>query len=169
MLSSHYRPINEWFIPQYHYVAYGDGLGPSRLVHDAEIATKRGVLHEVHLTSPIIASLPYRHSRPLNLLPMDGRCNTLRRRYQRTVRSRQRRRLMPYYGHDATMIVLHEGAPNFRLPHVSYYFFSNLMYIVILLLAMVDCCIFNAINCHQVDCCVIPRTCTNIHYERWVL
>jgi len=21
--------------------------------------------------------LPYRHSRPLNLLPMDGRCNTL--------------------------------------------------------------------------------------------
>ena len=46
VLSSHYRPINECFIPQYHYVAYEDGLGPSRLVHDAEIATKRGVLHE---------------------------------------------------------------------------------------------------------------------------
>ena len=29
---------------------------------------------------------------------------------------------------------------------------------------MVDCCIFsNAINCHQVDCCRIPRTCTVEH------
>ena len=59
MLSSYYRPINECFIPQYHYVAYENGLGPSRLVHDAEIATKRGVLHEgapLSLSSP---RLPY--------------------------------------------------------------------------------------------------------------
>jgi len=46
MLSSHYQPINECIMPQYHFVVYGDGLGPSRLVHDAEIAEKRGVLHE---------------------------------------------------------------------------------------------------------------------------
>ena len=27
MLSSHYQPINECIMPQYHFVVYGDGLG----------------------------------------------------------------------------------------------------------------------------------------------
>ena len=55
MLSSHYQPINECIMPQYHYVAYEDGLGPSRLVHDAEIATK----YEVSYTK--VHHFPYHH------------------------------------------------------------------------------------------------------------
>ena len=46
MLLSHYRPSNECVMPQYHFVAYAYGLGPSRLVHDAEIAMKCCVIHE---------------------------------------------------------------------------------------------------------------------------
>ena len=65
VLSTHYRPINECFIPQYHYVAYGDGLGPSRLVHDAEIATKRGVLHEVYEGAPTSYHMSRTTSSPL--------------------------------------------------------------------------------------------------------
>ena len=52
-------------------------------------------------TFPIITSIAIScHYRPLYRLPMDGRCNTLCIWYQRLVRSRQRRCLMPWPPYD---------------------------------------------------------------------